>query len=396
MKFGWILFFLALPALSWSQGIGSGTAGAAMPSGLSVSPTQAPAEFGSLEALKEALIREIQQEVDTLLQYRQAVRDSLVLQAGQQTDSANSLIGSGTDSVQQLLSTPGQLQKEASPTELRKQLDSVKLFFEDPALSETTEAEAARGKVETVDELLDAYDQVNEGIAKGKNLQELGNLTDNEQVQKALAKADQVQNMIQEPNADLLAEADRFLGIKKNKLGQTAYVNPKKHPFIKGKQDQLFNNKSIDRPLGDRVTLGGNFHLNRREPVSFDISPLIGYELTNRWEAGLGFSFRYILGRKSAVTQYSGNTWGLRIYSRYDLLSIFFANLEVEGIRHAIIGQDGSKDIRWTPGVLVGMGARYPVFKGLKGNVTFTYNLSYNEADQLYNSPWQLKFGVDF
>ena len=341
-----------------------------------------PGEFGSLEQLRDKLKEELKKELDTLITRQIALLDSAR--------------EAKRDSLEEDTFDADSARKAINALPLKEQVQASKDLAADGEFS-AEDGEALARKAERVDELYSAWEEAEERIAQGQKLEDIKGLAEkvgNGDVQKALNTAGDVQSALDDPNG-LTDVADEWLGQKGKKMGKVAYVNPANHPFVKGKTDLPVNNQGISRPITDRLTFGGSFHLNREEPVSLDLAPQIGYKFSDRWTAGLGCSFRYLLGRTSAAPTYSANTWGLRAFSRYMLFSSFFANTEVEAIHHAIVAPDGSRDIRWTPGVLIGIGGRYSISKGLKGNATFNYNLIWDENDQLYNSPWMLKIGVD-
>ena len=135
---------------------------------------------------------------------------------------------------------------------------------------------------------------------------------------------------------------------------------------------------------GNRWYWGGSLGANIGNTTFIDVSPLIGYRITEAFSIGAGYTFNYISGNGQSVTLN-----GLRSLARYDVLPTLFLQAEVEGLRYTFNGQEGQFVTR----LPVGGGYR----QRMGGNSFFViealYDLLYDEADNLYPNPLILRMG---
>lgn len=84
---------------------------------------------------------------------------------------------------------------------------------------------------------------------------------------------------------------------------------------------------SNDKSFSDRVFFGGNLGLQFGTYTFIDVSPLVGYEITEKLSAGVGFTYLYY---KDRIYDYSTNIYGGRVFTRYNIIENFFAHGEYE------------------------------------------------------------------
>ena len=84
----------------------------------------------------------------------------------------------------------------------------------------------------------------------------------------------------------------------------------------------------------DRIFTGGSFALSFYRATYIDISPMVGYRITDRWAAGIGGTYIYyrIKFRDFADNEqvFSTSYYGARIFSRYYIHENVFAHGEYE------------------------------------------------------------------
>lgn len=142
----------------------------------------------------------------------------------------------------------------------------------------------------------------------------------------------------------------------------------------------------------DRTYYGGNFSLQFGNFTFVDISPLMGYMLTEKLSAGVGGTYQYyrydIRGFK-----FSGNTYGGRVFSRYNITPQFFAHGEVEQLNLEFVTADFQRVREWVPGVFIGGGYFAPFNKRGGFQIMALYNLAYDEIRSPYGSPIIFRVG---
>lgn len=148
-----------------------------------------------------------------------------------------------------------------------------------------------------------------------------------------------------------------------------------------------------DLTFKQRLVYGGGFGLQFGNITLLDISPSIGYRLTDRLTLGAGISYKY--NRVRDYTQdlttgkwydYTSNVYGGSIWARYYLLQNIFAHAEIEQLqidyKYTSISTTIPTLVKNGVGVnsvLVGGGFRQPVGGRVFFNILILFNL--NESD---------------
>jgi hypothetical protein len=174
-------------------------------------------------------------------------------------------------------------------------------------------------------------------------------------------------------------------------------------------QDSL-NHKSFK----DRLVYGGNFWLELGNPNYIDVSPLVGYMLTPKWQAGVGGTYIYYGGQIPFFDQY-GNLlgyvnehatyYGGRLYTQYDIFhdalrpgDRFFGHFEYEmlNVPYQVNGLLTGR--AWIESPYLGLGYRTPFGRSGFLNLTVLYNLDYARFQNLnpYGSPFSMRVGFTF
>lgn len=90
-------------------------------------------------------------------------------------------------------------------------------------------------------------------------------------------------------------------------------------------------------PLKDRIYFGGNLGLQFGNQTYIDISPLVGYKLTEKFSAGFGVTYiyyrlkqEYTNGSQTLTYKYETNIYGGRVFARYFFIESLFAHVETE------------------------------------------------------------------
>lgn len=158
-------------------------------------------------------------------------------------------------------------------------------------------------------------------------------------------------------------------------------------------QDEKRKNTSEEdqESIWDKIYVGGNLGLQFGTVTYIDISPLVGYRITNRFSAGPGITYRYTKIRGFDAS----STYGGRIFARHTIGQQFFAHTEYETLNTEFLDPVGRDQIvrGWVPGFFVGGGIYQPL--GRRGAVFIygLYNLLYNNIKSPYQSPWVFNVG---
>ncbi len=164
------------------------------------------------------------------------------------------------------------------------------------------------------------------------------------------------------------------------------------------KEKERSSSDDQEPSLRERVFFGGNFGLQFGRILFFDVSPLVGYRLTDRVQIGVGASYQYFQDRRF-TTNYSSSVLGGRVFGRYMISEFVFPHAEIESLSFKFRDNLGIPLSRqWYSALLAGVGTAQPIGnKGLAINALVLYNFSYRPNEpSLYTSPWITRVGFVF
>jgi hypothetical protein len=148
----------------------------------------------------------------------------------------------------------------------------------------------------------------------------------------------------------------------------------------------------------NRFFTGGGLGLQIGTVTLIDVSPHIGYYLTERIALGIGATYQYY-SIKTKQFDYSTDIWGGRTFGRYYFLENIFGHIEYEYLNYeaALIDPYGfyTGNIKrvGVNNVLVGAGYRENIFGNSYINALLLWNLN-ETVYTLYSNPI-LRVGID-
>jgi hypothetical protein len=150
-----------------------------------------------------------------------------------------------------------------------------------------------------------------------------------------------------------------------------------KHSSMKGKS------------LREHLVIGGNFNIISSEPLSFDLSPQLGYKLTTKFFIGIGMNYRYTFGDSIRNSYYvSPTNTSYKAFVSYDIIRAFYAFSEWEksGIPASSADRSSTK---WKDNFFVGAGRRFLVYPKLYLTMTALYNLNNDHQNPVHPNRFQ-------
>lgn len=92
--------------------------------------------------------------------------------------------------------------------------------------------------------------------------------------------------------------------------------------------------ETTGKSLADRMFFGGNLGLQFGNTTYIDISPLVGYKVTEKFHAGIGATYIYESSKvrftNTSVLRYETSHYGGRLFGRYYVWENLFAHAEYE------------------------------------------------------------------
>ncbi len=145
-------------------------------------------------------------------------------------------------------------------------------------------------------------------------------------------------------------------------------------------------------PFRQRIRIGGGIGgLQFGNPTVISVSPMVGYQVTNEFTAGLAVDYQYTKYRNIDAL----NLYGPRLFGQYRLrfleqiLSKAFAQAEIQKYYGSFAGQS----LNYNTQTLAGLGVGFGGFQ-----ITALYNFSYsdNGLNSPYSSPIVIRVGGFF
>ncbi|MEQ8477416.1 hypothetical protein [Fulvivirga sp.] len=147
----------------------------------------------------------------------------------------------------------------------------------------------------------------------------------------------------------------------------------------------------------NRVYTGGNigFQMDAFRTTA-EVSPIIGYRITNEFSLGIGLTYIYYKYEDS-YTDFETNIYGYRMFGRYNITHQFFLLTEYESLSLEFLN-DGTENRQWVPGAFVGGGFYQSISDNAGFNIAVLYNVMFDELRSPYKSPlvYRVGFTVGF
>lgn len=128
-------------------------------------------------------------------------------------------------------------------------------------------------------------------------------------------------------------------------------------------------------PWYDRLVYGGNLGLQFGNYTLVDISPIVGYKVTDRLVPAVGITYQYINIRFSNNQRYINTIYGYSGILRYYIMDNLFAHGEVTQLNGQWLPWQQSERY-WITGVLVGGGYRQNFGGNFGASITALWNLN--------------------
>jgi len=200
------------------------------------------------------------------------------------------------------------------------------------------------------------------------------------------AKAEEIKKMGGETLQEKFDLAQEKLSEAKEKYGSLESLKdaPKRKP-----------NPYKGDPFLKRIKWGGNFQVNKKEPVSVDVALQASYLLNKRARIGAGASYRVTVGKNFQQIDFKDQVFGTRTFLDYTIYKSIYLEALMEWTRARPKETTELSDNHiWTRAFMLGAGNRFNITKKLKGTFTVLYNFSYNENSP-HPSPWVFRAGFE-
>ncbi len=136
----------------------------------------------------------------------------------------------------------------------------------------------------------------------------------------------------------------------------------------------------------DKVYFGGTFGAWFGTQSFVDLSPIVGYKVTDKFSVGAGIIYNYFsynYGNYKVRTSFYGG----RCFARYFILENIFAQVGWDHINRNDPYSYSTNDRIWVDNYLVGGGVRYPIGDRMYCTAVGMWNLNYDPYLSPYPNP---------
>jgi hypothetical protein len=150
-------------------------------------------------------------------------------------------------------------------------------------------------------------------------------------------------------------------------------------------------------PIRDRLFFGGNLGLQFGSSTYIDVSPLIGYQITEKFQAGVGLTYIYYKTKNPYYGNYETSIYGGRVFSRYYFLENVFGHAECE-----ILNMDAPNEMntelvrRNVMSVMAGGGYAQPIGQNAAILLMVLYNFTEDQYSPYTNPIFRVGITAGF
>lgn len=143
--------------------------------------------------------------------------------------------------------------------------------------------------------------------------------------------------------------------------------------------------------LSDKIYFGGGGGFSGGTGYFIvNVSPQVGYKITEKYSAGVGLIYQYV---RFTDLQESVSNYGYNIFNRYNFTNQFFGYAEYERLSFQLDIDNESR--RGFDSVFIGAGFSNPLGGRASLNASVLYNILYGDGtDSPYQSPWVFRVGI--
>ena len=157
------------------------------------------------------------------------------------------------------------------------------------------------------------------------------------------------------------------------------------------------NKKPRNNDIMSRIDFGGYLGLQFGTVTILDIAPMASYRVTEKFHAGLGFTYMYYKDTRY-TPDYSASSYGFNIFTRYFIWRDLFAHVEYAPLNVGYYDYDASgrwvKSSVWVHDILLGGGYRQRISDRASVNLMVLWNVNESFYSPYSNPIIRIGFGI--
>ena len=162
-----------------------------------------------------------------------------------------------------------------------------------------------------------------------------------------------------------------------------------------GKAFKGVRNEMRGKPFRERFVPGFNLQFQSAGDIKVDINPTLGYRISGKWAAGIGWLDRAQFHRYN-VTVPEGRVYGLRAYNDVKWKKGFAFRAEAEHINQYVTDDQSGGGRQWAWDFFAGVKKDYRFTKKVRGNIQALYNIGhYIHNTSAYGDKLNVRMGFE-
>ncbi|HAE14443.1 MAG TPA: hypothetical protein DCG24_09425 [Bacteroidetes bacterium] len=153
-----------------------------------------------------------------------------------------------------------------------------------------------------------------------------------------------------------------------------------------------------------RFVYGGFMAAGFGNYTTINLSPVVGYRVTDKFTPGIGFTWQYAQYKDAdnmvynPFADYKFNTLGGRVFMQYSILYGVFAHAEYEQLWYnfEFLESPYLQINDQQPGLFLGGGYRFGAGNSAGLQILALWNALWDTDNLIYPNPWTLRFSVMF
>ena len=152
------------------------------------------------------------------------------------------------------------------------------------------------------------------------------------------------------------------------------------------------SNSAADK--GNRFFTGGNLGLQFGSTTAIDVSPLLGYRVTNDFSVGVGATYMYF-HYKNSFYDYTNDVYGGSVFARYNILENIFLHSEFESLSVKAYYSYTEYIRKQVNALYMGGGLRQMIGDYSSLNLMILYDVMHDNQYSPYSEPLVIRIGFD-
>lgn len=150
------------------------------------------------------------------------------------------------------------------------------------------------------------------------------------------------------------------------------------------------------KPFVERLRPGINLQIQSRQNIMVDFNPQIGYRISGRFAAGIGWNERVSFNSKKSSVNFDDRVYGPRSYAQVKVKGGSYGLLNAECMNAVFVPPSGEATRQWVWSYMAGYKQEFRISNKLLGNVQIMYTFYTSYYQSPYVDKLNIRIGFEF